>query len=752
MGLVFWVVLACGGEEPASTPPTAAPTEGTPTPETASTTNASSETTSTTNASSETPAPETPPAEAPPSESDEPVVPEATPVVGVSALVASDAYTCALASRRLQCVGVPPSTLPDSEHDLVAALSGAVCVATRDHDGVRCWGEDAEMMGYEGMLSRWERECGDDAADDCLERREARWTAERRRDGLTLAIAGVKSLAGATGTVCALGTEGRVLCWDLMGESTRPLRQLTIADAVELAVADGAVCARLEGGGVHCWEEWGDPDERVRPRAVRGVEGAVRVAVGSELSCAWNAANEARCWGFDWAFDGDLPERGSGRVRGFDGFESFAFSGVEAFGCGLRSGRVECLGDPRFGQLGRAGVPGDARRFRASEPGFPSVANPRRVVVGSHHACALDASDRLHCWGSTAEGALGQARKRTRFGPETVPNVRAEALAVVFQRTCAKTSTGWQCWGPETASDRRGEPWRIQPGDFPAESVPFGWAGRVCARFGESLRCPTETLEGRLLANGPPCRLTAEGALECRERDTWNRLEGSDGWQWISGYGTSVTVGKPGELQRVRTTAGRFEVRDTIATPPDVQEVFEVSSRTCVRRTSVVSCWRDGAWVDLATPPFVEVGAGSGHACGRSATGEVWCWGSNLQAQLARETPSSSEAPVRVADLGVATALVVGRSHACAIVEEGAVRCWGASHEGQLGVDPGTWMPRPVPMAMPAGVAAETREATETAGSATEASRASSATDPVTDTAAEGPATGAAATPATANP
>ncbi|MCB9604071.1 MAG: hypothetical protein H6722_29125 [Sandaracinus sp.] len=712
MGLVFWVVLACGGEEPASTP---ASTAEAPAPEAAG---------HATNATSETPGSETPGSETPGSETTPPEAAEAseaTPLVGISALVASDAYTCALASRRVQCVGVPPSTLPDGEHDLVAALSGAVCVATRDGDGVRCWGGDAEMLGYEGMLERWERECGDDAADDCVEGREARWTAERRRDGLILPITGVKSLAGSTSTVCALGAEGRVVCWDLMGETTRPLRQLTIADAVELAVADGAVCARLEGGGVQCWEEWGDPDERVRPRPVRGVEGAVRLAVGSELSCAWNAANEARCWGFDWAFDGDLPERGSGRVRGFDGFESFAFSGVEGFGCGLRSGRVECLGDPRFGQLGRAGVPGDARRFRASEPGFPSVANPRRVVVGSHHTCALDASDRLHCWGSAAEGALGEARKRTRFGAETVPNVRAEALAVTYQRTCARTSAGWQCWGPESSSDRRGEPWRVQPGDFPSESVPFGWAGRVCARFGESLRCPTETLEGRLLANGPPCRLTAEGALECRERDTWNRLEGSAGWQWISGYGSSVTVGKPGELQRVRTTSGRFEVRDTIATPPDVQEVFEVSSRTCVRRTSVVSCWRDGAWVDLATPPLVEVGAGSGHACGRSASGEVWCWGNNHEAQLGRETPTSSEAPVRVADLGVASALVVGRSHACAIVEEGAVRCWGASHEGQLGVDPGTWMPRPVPMAMGPGVAAETGATTETVPAATEA-------------------------------
>lgn len=618
---------------------------------------------------------------------------------GVTALVASDGYTCVLVSRRLRCVGTPPSTLPDGEHDLVAALSGALCVATRDGDAVRCWGEGTEMTGYESASARWQSDCNGDLADECVEDREQQWAEERRRDGLTLPMAGVKALVGSNNLVCALGNEGRVSCWDLFAEVVRPLRQLTIAGAVELAIADGLVCARLEDGGARCWEEYGEPEARVRPTAVRNVEGAVRIAVGAGLSCAWNATGEARCWGFDWAYDRDLPERGSARVRDFDGFESFAFSGVDEFGCGLRNGRVECVGDPRFGHLGRAGVASDARPHVAYTPGFPAVPDPRRVVVGLHHACALDASEKLHCWGSSAEGALGAARKRSRFAPETVPGVRAEALAVIYQRTCARTTEGWRCWGPESPSDRRGEPWRVVPSDFPNESVPVVFAGRVCARFGESVRCPNETHEARAFTSGASCRLTVEGALECRQHQTWARAEGLSDLRWIAGTGTGLLVGKPGLVQRVQFQFGDGSFRlEALEAPPDIEDVLMVGSTACVRRTSTMSCHRNAGWVDLATPPLVEVGAGSGYACGRSAAGEVWCWGYNLAGQLGRETPTTSEAPVRVAELGVASALVVGPSHACAIVEEGAVRCWGASHEGQLGVDPGTWVPQPVMM------------------------------------------------------
>jgi hypothetical protein len=634
--------------------------------------------------------------------------PELAPPVG--AMSASDSYTCLLDRRRVRCFGEPPDPLPDGEHDLLVALSDSVCVATRGGDGVRCFGGDAEMLGYDAASERWTASCAGDP--ECEETRESEFLQARRREGLVLAVDGVVAIAGATTLVCALGAEGRVTCWDLMGETSRPLRRLTIEGAVDLALADGTACVRLADGTVQCWEEWGDPEERVRARAVRGVEGAVRMAVGADLACAWNEASEARCWGFDWAFDRELPERGSARVRGLDGVAAFAFSPTEPFGCGLRDGHVECVGDPRYGRLGRRGAPGDERSYGATEPGRPAVADPRRIVVGSSHACALDASDALHCWGSAEEGALGSTRKRSNFAPVTVPGVRAEALAVLGGRTCARTFEAWRCWGPVSSTDRRAEPWRAITGDFPRDSEPVSFAGASCARFGESVRCSSATYEGRLLLGGPPCRLTAEGALECKKREEWVRApEDVTGLQWIASVGGDVLVGAsggvgaPGRLRRFRFSSveGTFTEKEPIETvPDDAVDVFGVGSEVCVRRASgLVSCRGREAWRDLATPALVEVRAGSSHACGRSAEGEVWCWGSNHLGQLGRGGMVSSETPLRVTELGVARALAVGRQHTCALVEEGAVRCWGHAHDGELGVDPGTWVVTPVRLHAP---------------------------------------------------
>ncbi|MBX3249084.1 MAG: hypothetical protein KF901_18035 [Myxococcales bacterium] len=679
---------ACGDDAAPATTPTSASESAASTPEV-----------------SATASPEGPSTEAPPTASTEAsdVAPDDNPradgVEGqtAGALAAGDTFTCALVARRLQCAGTPPSELPSVEADLLAALPGAVCLAAREGPDVRCFGEAAETVGHEAASARWEARCQGDP--ECVDRRETAFLDARRRDGLRFAVeGGVRALAASSTVVCALGGEDRVICWDFLAESTRPLRRLTIAGAVDLAMSEGAACARLEGGGIRCWEEWGDPAERVRPSNVRGVSGAARVAVGADLACAWDEAGEARCWGGDWAFGVDLPDRGSARVRRFDGFDAFAFSSTEPFGCGLRAGRVECVGDPRYGRLGRAGVASDARPYTPAEPGFPAVAEPRRVVVGASHACALDAEGALFCWGSAADGALGASRQREAVAPVEVAGLRAQAIVALRQRTCARTSSGWRCWGPASSTDRRAEPWRPAPIDAPSEAVPVSFGGRVCARFGESLRCPSETIEGRVLEGSQPCRLTSEGALECRRRAEWDRAPEITGARWLASAGSDLFVGGPGQITRVAYSSltGVFTVKETFDAPEDAIELV-TTHRPCVRRENlVVTCRQEQRWVDLATPPLVEVAAGLLHSCGRSESGEVWCWGSNASGQLARPRDFVSAAPVRVEGLGVASALAVGMAHTCALVEEGAVRCWGAANEGELGVDPGTWIATPV--------------------------------------------------------
>jgi len=52
---------------------------------------------------------------------------------------------------------------------------------------------------------------------------------------------------------------------------------------------------------------------------------------------------------------------------------------------------------------------------------------------------------------------------------------------------------------------------------------------------------------------------------------------------------------------------------------------------------------------------FIQVSASSGHSCGVTATGDVYCWGLNIDGQLGNRAPETcqglpcSSRPVRVA-------------------------------------------------------------------------------------------------------
>jgi alpha-tubulin suppressor-like RCC1 family protein len=77
-------------------------------------------------------------------------------------------------------------------------------------------------------------------------------------------------------------------------------------------------------------------------------------------------------------------------------------------------------------------------------------------------------------------------------------------------------------------------------------------------------------------------------------------------------------------------------------------------------------------------PAFVQLEAfGSAGNCGRTASGEVWCWGLNSQDRLGPGAPESTATPVRVTGLPPAAYLDTGDGHACALTTGGEIWCWG---------------------------------------------------------------------------
>lgn len=632
-------------------------------------------------------------------------------VGAITAVAASDSYTCVLADGHPACIGSVPTgpadrgpvdARDDVTADQLFVYDDARCFSSRDSANVRCFGPVLLEGPTSADEARWDRECEED--DDCFRARSAAFDVEELRRGRTFrAPGGVQSLAGAESLMCALGLRGRIRCWNLV-EPARPLRTMRVRGAVELAGAIGRMCARTSRGGVQCWEEYMDP--RVTPATVEGVEGAVRMAVDEMMACAWDEAGEARCWGDeDWLFgEVELSPTDAVRHPRLDGVSAFAFSESGA-ACFVRDGRLECRGDARFGKLGRPLSAQDHPVLvteSPNAPGFPAVDGARLVAVGVDHGCAVSGPSTLSCWGRAEDGALGFARRRTNFAPREVPNVRADAIAAFDRRTCARRQDAWQCWGRLGFRDRTPEPWRPRASDTSRDAVPLALRGLACHLRGQRLTCPREdepalsaTVRDVVRNGTAPCWVGSDGRLACRlSNDIFTAGDLADVVAIGGRSGAVLALTREGVvhvLRRSYRTDG-YVARDTMPAPMPVDRVFWGGYQVCVRRADGrVLCHsrRRGFEAVDGLGAVTLVASGSQHACVRQQDGAVACWGSSTRGELGRE--ESSYTPVTVPAANGATALVAGASHTCALMGDGRVLCWGAEADGQLGARPAWW-------------------------------------------------------------
>lgn len=132
----------------------------------------------------------------------------------------------------------------------------------------------------------------------------------------------------------------------------------------------------------------------------------------------------------------------------------------------------------------------------------------------------------------------------------------------------------------------------------------------------------------------------------------------------------------------------------------------------------------NGSLVPSATPVrvaggrrFVAIQAGGSHTCALTAGGEAFCWGSNRFGQLGSGGASTAEfEPVPVTGgLSFAALSVGGFHHTCGRTAAGELHCWGGDRDGQLGyappdeclfgvgIDPCGRTPRPVPLGSAVG-------------------------------------------------
>jgi alpha-tubulin suppressor-like RCC1 family protein len=264
------------------------------------------------------------------------------------------------------------------------------------------------------------------------------------------------------------------------------------------------------------------------------------ISAGDHHTCAIDTEGKAYCWGRDsWGaigaqaaydcYDDDSPCYLS-PVEVSGGLRFEKISAGSGHTCAVtEEGSIHCWGDNRYGQLGL-----DTGEFCERDHGDPTPCSTAPVPVtgstlwtdvsaGAHHTCGIATSGRVHCWGESWQGVLGDGsdgRDDLRFEPAPVAgDVTFAGLSVGGSRTCAVSADGpTYCWGGGYLGNGSGE----------MSTVPVPVA--TSARF------HTVTVGG-----WHSCGVGLEGIMYCWGDGRYGQL--GIGSSNALGWGTPVVVG-----------------------------------------------------------------------------------------------------------------------------------------------------------------------------------------------------------------
>lgn len=295
---------------------------------------------------------------------------------------------------------------------------------------------------------------------------------------------------------CAV-LNGRAWCWGsgIFGELGAAVSHLqnpalariflgdtaALTHVVDVAVGEHHKCAVTTSGSVRCWGEnhWGELGVAAELPAFGVVHatqltGVERVVVSDSASCALLKGGDLYCWGRQpWRKDLRLCRdevRWQHEILALDtstlapcsATPSLVATGVvqvglgEDYGCLLnREHEVRCWGNNDSGQLGRGDTTAVATpELVMADDGHPlGTAAELRVFRG--HACAIDATGKLWCWGDN--GPLVQGR-RYNSPPRLTRASPLPALPEVqdVSDRCVLTRAGeLRCWGDVFEARRR---------------------------------------------------------------------------------------------------------------------------------------------------------------------------------------------------------------------------------------------------------------------------------------------------------
>ncbi len=317
---------------------------------------------------------------------------------------------------------------------------------------------------------------------------------------------------------------------------------------------------------------------------------------------------------------------------------------------------IACLtacGEPRPSPEAGAAAADD--KDTTLDTGWPPI---RSIAASELHTCAVFANGGAACWGTNADGQLGDGTRTARFRPVMVRDLSDDVLQVAAGRfhTCALKSDGAvACWGLGGA---------LGDGSMSQSSVPV----EVTTVEGVGLARVTSIVAGDFHT----CALHDDGAVSCWGTNDDNQM----------GDGTSV-----GRINAVRVDG--LEGVDAIAAS---------QKHTCARQGTSAWCWGSNEYGQLGDGtrqirtrpvsvrglgPVLHIAPGHYHTCAFEGSDRVLCWGRNSSGQLGDGTTTLRIRPEVVPGLTNVVAISMGH-HSCVQRADGLL-CWGQGSSGELG-------------------------------------------------------------------
>ena len=392
-------------------------------------------------------------------------------------------------------------------------------------------------------------------------------------------------------------------------------------------------------------------------------------AAGDGHTCGLTSAGAAFCWGYNyWGQLGTGSTTSSSTPVAVSGGLSFSALAAGVYHtCGLTMvGAAYCWGTNFFGAVGN-GQYGYTFLSPVAVSGDLSFS---ALATGAWHTCGLSSAGTAYCWGSNSFGQIGNGTNQSHLTTPTAVSggLHFSALAAGYRFNCGVTGAGAAyCWGENSTG-------QLGNGSATESRVPVAVSGNLSF---------SAVAAGATYA----CGLTSAGAAYC--------------------WGSNVV----GQLGTSSTTSSSTPV------PVSGGLTFTALAAGYGHACGLTSAWATYCWGDnssgqlsngsttsYSTTPvavlgglsFSAIAAGGGHTCGRTSTGELYCWGNNWYGQLGDGTAWTAPAPV--AGASSFSALGAGDVHTCGLVSAGAF-CWGDNSFGQLGTGSTTSSFTPVPVA-----------------------------------------------------